>query len=123
MSVLNWVNLALRALMEVGVVGAFAFWGYHTGGQLGTKILLGIAAPLLGFGFWGAVDFHRAGRFSEPLRLVEELLISGLAAFAFYAAGQPLLGWVLALLSIGYHILVYLSGERLLKQHTDPSYS
>ena len=74
MSALNWINLALRALMEFGVVGAFAFWGYQTGEQFWIKILLGIAAPLIGFGIWGAVDFHQAGRFSEPLRLVEELL-------------------------------------------------
>ena len=123
MSALNWVNLALRALMEIGVVGAFAFWGYHTGEQLWIKILLGITAPVLGFGIWGAVDFHQAGRFSEPLRLVEELVISGLAAIAIYTAGQPTLGWGLALLSIGYHILIYLSGERLLKDQSEHAYS
>ena len=53
---------------------------------------------------------------AEPLRLLQELVISGLAAAAWYAAGQQAAGVVLALVSIVYHVLVYVSGETLLKQ-------
>lgn len=42
------------------------------------------------------MDFHRAGRLAEPLRLLQELAVSGLAAVALYAVGQHLLGWALA---------------------------
>lgn len=42
-------------------------------------------------------------------------MISGLAAVALYALGQRALGWALGLTSLGYHLLVYLQGERLLK--------
>jgi hypothetical protein len=115
MSKLKWFNLALRALMETGIVLALAYWGYQIGKNPVMKISLGILAPLIGFGFWGAVDFHQAGRMAEPLRLIEELLISGLAAFALYKVGEPTLGWAFAALSIIYHVLVYLSGGRLLK--------
>ena len=52
---------------------------------------------------------------AESLRLIEELIISGLAALALYVAGQHALGWTLGLLSIVYHTLVYVSGGRLLK--------
>jgi hypothetical protein len=114
MSKLKWFNLALRALMETGIVLALAYWGYQTGNNLGTKILLGIVAPVLGFGFWGIVDFHQAGNMAEPLRLIEELIISGLAALALFVAGQHVLGWTLGLLSVLYHALVYVSGGRLL---------
>ena len=114
-SKLKWFNLVLRALMEMGIVIALAFWGYQIGKNLGMKILLGIIAPLIGFGFWGAIDFHQAGRMAEPLRLIEELVISWLAAFALFVVGQPALGWTLGLLSIVYHALVYISGGRLLK--------
>ena len=99
----------------MGIVLALAYWGYQTGNNLGTKILLGIVAPVLGFGFWGAIDFHQAGNMAEPLRLIEELLISGLAAIALFVAGQHILGWTLGLLSVLYHALVYVSGGRLLK--------
>lgn len=115
MSKLKWFNLALRAIMELGIVLALAYWGFQTGNNLGMKILLGIIAPLLGFGFWGAIDFHQAGNMAEPLRLIEELIISGLAALALFVAGQHALGWTLGLISIVYHVLVYVSGGRLLK--------
>jgi Protein of unknown function (DUF2568) len=110
------VTLALRALMEAGIVGALGYWGYRTGTDTGMTILLAAGAPALGFGFWGAVDFHQAGRLAEPLRLLQELAISGLAAVALYAAGQHLLGWALGLLSVIYHALVYAQGGRLLKR-------
>jgi hypothetical protein len=82
MSKLKWFNLALRALMEMGIVLALAYWGYQIGNKTATKILFGIVAPLIGFGIWGAIDFHQAGNMAEPLRLIEEMIISGLAALA-----------------------------------------
>jgi hypothetical protein len=53
---------------------------------------------------------------SESLRLFQELVISGLAAVAWYAAGEYALGWALGLVSIVHHALVYLLGGTLLKQ-------
>ena len=102
--------------METGIVAAFAFWGYNTGNGTGMKILLCAVAPLVGFGFWGAVDFHQAGKSAETMRLLQELLISGLAAYALYDAGQELLCWLLAAISILHHVLVYASGQKLLKK-------
>jgi Protein of unknown function (DUF2568) len=114
MSTSERINLILRVTMETGVVVALGFWGYHTGGSTGSQIGLMIAAPLVAFGFWGAVDFHQAGRLAEPLRLIQELAISGLAAIAWYAAGYQAAGLALAGLSLVYHALVYASGARLL---------
>jgi hypothetical protein len=112
--------LVLRALMEAGIVAGFAWWGYRAGAGTGMKILLAVGAPALGFGFWGVVDFHQAGRLAEPLRLLQELAISALAAVAVYATGQHFLGWALGLLSVAYHALVYLQGGRLLKHQSSP---
>lgn len=114
------LSLMLRVLLEVGVVVALGWWGFHTGESTVAKVLLGIGAPVVGFGFWGAVDFHRA-RHAEGLRLAQELAVSALAAVAWYAAGQHTLGIALAALSIGYHALVYASGERLLKSSHEPA--
>jgi Protein of unknown function (DUF2568) len=109
------VNLVLRATLELGVVVGFGYWGFHTGRNALFKAAIGIGAPVLGFGFWGAVDFRRAGAAGEWLRLAQELLISGLAALAFYVAGQHGLAWTLAALTFVYHGLVYATGSRLLK--------
>ena len=113
---LEWINVALRGLMETGLVVALGYWGFKTGQNIGFKILLGIGVPILVFGFWGTVDFHQAGSFSESLRLAQELILTGLAALALYLAGQPVFGVVFALISITHHTLVYLQGGRLLKQ-------
>ena len=115
MSMIKWVNLVLRNIMEVGIILAFGYWGYYIGGQKYSKILLCVGAPVVGFGFWGLVDFHQFGRVAEALRLSQELVISGLAAIALYATGAHLLGWALGILSIIHHILVYIHGGRLLK--------
>ena len=113
---LKWFNVALRGVMEFGIVIALGYWGFQTGSNAVTRIVWAILAPVIGFGFWGLVDFRKAGRMSESLRLVQELIISGLAAAAFYAAGQRALGWALGLISIVHHGLMYLLGETLLKQ-------
>ena len=112
-------NLALRVLMEVGVVVAFGWWGFDEGGNTATSIVLAIAVPAVGFGFWGLVDFRWAGRWAEPARLAQELAVSCLAAAAWYAAGQHAPAWTLAGLSLGYHALVYATGERLLERPPD----
>ena len=113
---MKWFTLVLRVAMEVGVVVGLAWWGWQSGGSTAAKIALGLGAPIVGFGLWGAVDFRRAGRVAEPLRLVEELVISLMAAAALVAVGQRVWGWALALLSIVYHVLVYATGDTLLRQ-------
>lgn len=102
--------------MEAGVVLAFGYWGYWFGNSTGMKIFWMILAPVLGFGFWGLIDFHQFGKASEILRLSEELIISLLAAYALFAAGVPIPGYILALISVTHHILVYSLGEKLLKR-------
>ena len=116
LSKLARLNLALRALMESGIVLGLAYWGFRTGTSAAIKTLLAIGAPLLGFGLWSIVDFRWAGTMSELLRLFEELAISGLAAVAVYASGLHALGWALGLVSVVHHALIYLLGERLLKR-------
>ena len=117
---LKWFTLALRVTMEAALVAALAMWGYHAGPDTVSKLVLALAAPAVGFGVWGAVDFRQAGRFAEALRLVQELVISGLAAAAWYAAGQHAPGAALAIVSLAYHGLVYLDGGRLLKTKPVP---
>ena len=110
-----YTRLALRALLETAVVAGLAYWGVSTGDITLGKIGLGVGAPLVGFGIWGAVDFRQAGRLAEPMRLLEELVISGLAALAVYSAGLHAAGIALVILTFAYHALVYLQGARLLE--------
>ncbi len=107
-------NVALRGAMELGLVLALAYWGYHAGETRLTRFLLATAAPLLVFGFWGAVDFHQLGSAAEAVRLVQELALTALAAYALHVAGRPRAAWALAGVTALHHVLVYALGRRLL---------
>lgn len=114
LKMLKNLNVGLRGLMETGIVVAFGYWGFQLGHSTFVSMILCILVPLVGFGFWGLVDFHQFGKNAETFRLIQELLISGLAASAFYFSGQVLFAWILAFLSVIHHLLVYITGKRLL---------
>lgn len=114
-STLKWFNVGLRGLMELGIVIALGYWGYKTGESTTAKILLSVGVPLIGFGIWGLVDFRNAGSLAEPLRLIEELVISGVAVLAWYVAGAQSMGLALGIISIVHHASVYALGSTLLK--------
>ena len=90
----QWVNVGLRGVMELMIIAGLGYWGYTAGSTEVAKVLLAIAAPLIGFGIWGTVDFRNAGRAAEPLRLAEELVISFAAAAAWFGSrsDRPSLG-------------------------------
>jgi Protein of unknown function (DUF2568) len=115
LTILRRFNLTLRVIMETGIVIGLGYWGFQAGNSTGIKIILGIGAPVIIFGFWSLVDFRNAGKSAEPLRLCQELIIAGIAAVAFFYAGQPAFGWILGIISIVHHILVYMIGDTLLK--------
>lgn len=115
MEIIKWVNLGLRAILEFGIVIGLAYWGFQAGDAFSGKLILCVLTPVLGFGFWGLVDFHQFGKISEYLRLFQELIISGIAAILIIIAGKQGLGITLALVSLIHHILIYITGERLLQ--------
>jgi hypothetical protein len=90
--------------MEIGIVVSFAYWGYILGQTSLTRVLCAVVTPVVGFGLWGAVDFHQFGRISEALRLIEELIISGIASIVLYETEL----YIFAFISVVYHILVYI---------------
>jgi Protein of unknown function (DUF2568) len=114
MTLAQSVLLTLRGVLEAGVVVGLTWWGYVVAGGGAPGVLVAVLAPLVGFGFWGAVDFHRAGALAEPLRLLQELAISVLTGWLLIAVGHRFWGWALVILSAGYHALVYALDERLL---------
>ncbi len=112
---LSMANVALRGLMEAGIVAAFTSWGWTATGSTPLRLTLAVLAPALMFGFWGAVDFRFAGPYAEALRLTQELVVTLLAAAALNSSAHPVLAGLLLALSLVHHAAVYLLGERLLK--------
>jgi len=117
-SVTTWIRLILRWTMEAGIVGGLVYWGVFTGDSTGMKVILAVVAPVVVFGFWGLVDFRWVGKSKEVVRLIQELAITGLVAVALMTTGNSFLGWLLLTVSIAHHVLLYLTGGRLLKETT-----
>jgi hypothetical protein len=76
-------NLGLRFLLELAMLAALAYWGWHEQG-----LLLAILLPLLAAVVWGAFVAPKA-RFpvSVPVRLAIELTLFALAVVGLFAAG------------------------------------
>ena len=112
---LSWLNVGLRGVMETLLVLGLGYLGYLMGEGKFWKIFLAILMPVVFFGIWGIVDFRRLNKYAESFRLIEEMLITLLAAAALYVYGAHFIAWALAILSVVHHSLTYLIGDRLLK--------
>ncbi len=111
MSGARGANLALRFLLELCMLAALGYWGFHTGGALTADIALGLGAPLLAALTWGLFVSPKAPRRTHgATRLAVEGMLFGAAALALVAAGQPLLGAGFALAVLVNEVLLYLLG-------------
>jgi hypothetical protein len=108
MKALKTGNLALLFLLELCMLAALAFWGFHTGDSLVAKLALGIGAPLLAAIVWGILMAPRAAiRLPTLAHLALFVVIFGAATLALAVAGQPLLAIIFAALSALSKTLTY----------------
>jgi hypothetical protein len=93
-------NLALKFLLELGALAAFAYWGSRTG-PTAVNVLLGIGAPLamaVVWGTWAAPTAPR--RLAGAARITLELSVFALAALALAAADAPGVAAIFAVLVV-----------------------
>lgn len=83
------INLGLRFLLELAMLGALGYWGFtsHTGLL---RWVLGLGAPLAAATIWGMWIAPKAPqRLADPLRLGLEIALFAAAALALWAADRP----------------------------------
>ena len=92
MEAIKGLNLGIRFLLELCILVILGHWGFKTGGQTITKILLGIGSPILFAVVWGTFLAPKSSlRLHEPWLFFAEILIFGLATLALYkTSGLPL---------------------------------
>lgn len=89
MELLKMVNIGLRFLMELGILGIFGYWGFKTDGGTFTNLLLGIGAPILFAVVWGTFLAPKSSmRLDEPWLFLLELVIFVFAGWALYSTGK-----------------------------------
>lgn len=92
------VNLSIHFLLELCAMAALVRWGFITGNNWQTQLLLGIVLPLGAAIIWGVFRVPNdpgPATVAVPgyVRLVIEWGIFALAAWSLFLAGQPVLAW------------------------------
>jgi hypothetical protein len=93
LSVIKNTNLALTFFLELGVLVALGYWGFHTGQGTVASITLGLGAPLAAAILWALFGAPRARwHLKGVYRVLLQIVFFGSAALALYAAVSPGLG-------------------------------
>ena len=106
------LNEALRFVLELGMLAAFAYWGFRVGSTGLVHIAAMIATPAVAALMWGLVLSPKApAKLSSIPRLTLSLPVFLLAALATHAAGMPRAAIAFALVAaINTAILIALDG-------------
>lgn len=104
-------NLALKFLLEVGALVAFAYWGAGTG-EMPLSLLLAIAMPLAVAVAWARFAAPKSKR-RLPLqpRIRFELTVFTAAVLALLAAGAPAAAVLMSALVILNAVLLTVFGQ------------
>ena len=106
------LNDGLRFLLELSALAALAYWGFTAAGGV-SRWVLAFAAPLVMAVAWGAFIAPRAAlRVEDPVRIVAEVLIFGVAVAALAAAGRPRLAIAFAVMVAVHLALTFPLGQR-----------
>jgi hypothetical protein len=111
-TIIKNANLALAFLLELSVLAALGYWGFHTGTGTLVRIVLGIGAPLVAVVVWGLLGAPKsAWQLQGPWYLVLSVIWFGSAALGLFVAGQRNLGIAFALIFVVNQVLVYTLGK------------
>lgn len=89
MEAIKFINVGIRFLLELCILAIFGYWGFKTGSQTLTRILLGVGSPILFAIIWGTFLAPKSTmRLHEPWLFLLEITLFGLAAWALYNTGK-----------------------------------
>jgi len=94
-------NLLLAFLIELAMLTAFAYAGWHLPHVLWQRIALAILLPAIAIVLWGMFAAPRAGkrRLKLPALLYFKIAMFALAALAWWVAGEAFIGSIFAVLA------------------------
>jgi hypothetical protein len=108
---LKGANLVLRFLVELCGLAAVAYWGSRVSSNTAVNVVVAIAAPVAVATVWGLWLAPKANnRLDPPARTLLELAVLAVTVAALVAAGQPLLGVILAVVAVLNGLLLDLWG-------------
>lgn len=105
------VNLAVRFLLELAALSAYAAWGWHRG-EGWMRWVLAIIIPLIAATIWGIFRVPNdpgPATVAVPglVRLLIEAVFFILAVLALFQMQHEKLGWTMAALLVLHYIVSY----------------
>lgn len=99
-TLLKGVNLTLAFLLELAMLGAFAYWGFSLPDSL-LRWLLGLGVPVVVIFIWARyLAPNSKSRLRGVWLIATKLVLFGVATVALVSTGQGLLAALFALLAI-----------------------
>ena len=107
MDALKMLNLAVRFLLELCLLAAVGYWGFHNQSSWFIKILFGICLPVFIAVLWGMFVAPKA---FYPLKgasyLTVEMGLLALGSLALFVSGKPTLGWAYTIVLVVNKVLL-----------------
>jgi len=108
MAILKGINLALAFLLELLMLVAFGYWGFHTGSSTLVQWILGLGVPLVAIVIWSIFNAPQSKRrLPRTPRTILEVVMFSLGALALAAAGQTTWAAVFVVLMVVNQLLLY----------------
>jgi hypothetical protein len=108
---MRFANDVLRFFLELAALASLTYWGATVDSPLWP--LFAVAAPLLLAVFWGRFMSPKAAyRLHDPLRLVAEIGVFGIAVLALLVRDQAALAIALAAATAVHLVLTFVFAQR-----------
>lgn len=112
MASFKMANIGFRFFIELAALAAFGYWGFHLGGNLLMKLVLGLGAPLLMAVVWGLFLAPTARhRTTGAMYLALEIVIFGLATVCLALTDQVMAALVFGCCAAINTVLLHVWGD------------
>jgi hypothetical protein len=103
MNILKSLNLSLALFLELCLLAAFVYWGFHLPTNIFFQIIAGVGVPLVVIILWGVWLAPNADlRLGLGWLIALKTVLFGLASMALIVSRQPQIGiTLLAVFAIG----------------------
>ncbi len=109
MEIVKGINQTIAFLLELIMVFAVGYWGYHVGKTTLSKYSLVILLPVIAIVLWGVFAAPRSAHRLEPTaRLVFVLVLFGITSFLIHDSGHTKLAIAFAVVAVLNTTLAYI---------------
>ena len=106
MQLIKGLNQVVYFLLELSMLGAYGYAGFHSSQHTYGKYLLGIGLPLIAAILWGIFAAPRsAHRLAFPYRTLFALTLFGVAFLLLYRTGYPHLAITLGIVALASELI------------------